>query len=122
MESTSLSKASQFTEATEIFHLPEGVHVFSITPEGCVLATNTDTQSTLRILRYNHSPLASTSDVESTTFLQVGTWTYPLLPGTYRVTYTVLTKYIKLFEVKTPVLRPRSCHVYVEYSYSVRSR
>ena len=67
---------SPTTQASEVFCIPEGVQIFFVSPEGHVSVPSSP--SALKILRLDHP---APTGVHCKTFLQVGTWTYPLLPG-----------------------------------------
>jgi hypothetical protein len=62
-------------EAEELFLLPDCVQIFFITAEGKV--STFSQPSTLRIFRFKDKR----DDEETTTFIQVGGWTHPLIPG-----------------------------------------
>ena len=62
-------------EATELFNLPDSVHIFFISASGKV--STFSEPSTLRIFKFTN-PDASD---ENKTFIQVGGWTHPLIPG-----------------------------------------
>ena len=61
-------------EAEELFNLPDSVHIFFIAATGQVSTFSEPT--TLRIFRFK-----DTSEGETKTFIQVGGWTHPLIPG-----------------------------------------
>jgi len=61
-------------EAEELFNLPDSVHIFFINASGKV--STFSEPSTLRIFRFKE-----TSEGETKTFIQVGGWTHPLIPG-----------------------------------------
>jgi len=61
-------------EAEELFNLPDSVHIFFIANNGKVSTFSEPT--TLRIFRFK-----DTSESETKTFIQVGGWTHPLIPG-----------------------------------------
>jgi len=65
------------TEAEELFLLPDCVHIFFVTNDGRV--STFSEPSTLRIFRFKS--LKSTSEITTDTFIQVGGWTHPLIPG-----------------------------------------
>merc|ERR1712110_1191703 len=65
-------------EAEELFLLPDCVHIFFVTGSGKV--STFSEPSTLRIFKFKDdgtSPEAS----DAKTFIQVGGWTHPLIPG-----------------------------------------
>jgi len=64
-------------EAEEIFHLPDSVQVFFITASGKV--STFSEPSTLRIFRFKKPEEEEGQKVA--TFIQVGGWTHPLIPG-----------------------------------------
>jgi len=65
-------------EAEELFHLPDCVHIFFVTGSGRV--STFSEPSTLRIFKFKDgSP--SQESVDANTFIQVGGWTHPLIPG-----------------------------------------
>jgi len=59
-------------EAEELFLLPDCVHIFFVTADGKV--STFSEPSTLRIFKFKDSG-------EDPSFLQVGGWTHPLIPG-----------------------------------------
>jgi len=61
-------------EAEELFNLPDSVHIFFITAFGKV--STFSEPHTLRIFRFKDA-----SESETNTFIQVGGWTHPLIPG-----------------------------------------
>ena len=61
-------------EAEELFNLPDSVHIFFISASGKV--STFSEPSTLRIFKFKDK----TSEA-SETFIQVGGWTHPLIPG-----------------------------------------
>ena len=61
-------------EAEELFNLPDSVHIFFIAATGQVSTFSEPT--TLRIFRFK-----DTTEGETKTFIQVGGWTHPLIPG-----------------------------------------
>ena len=61
--------------AEELFHLPDCVQIFFISSGGKV--STFSEPSTLRIFRFKEK----LSDSETQTFIQVGGWTHPLIPG-----------------------------------------
>ena len=61
-------------EAEELFNLPNSVHIFFIAATGKVSTFSEPT--TLRIFRFK-----DTNEGETKTFIQVGGWTHPLIPG-----------------------------------------
>jgi len=61
-------------EAEELFNLPDSVHIFFINASGKV--STFSEPSTLRIFRFKEA-----SEGETKTFIQVGGWTHPLIPG-----------------------------------------
>lgn len=63
--------------ATEVFCIPDDVQIFFVSPEGHVSAPSYP--AALKILRLEQPPPNGAPGC--TTFLQVGTWVYPLLPG-----------------------------------------
>ncbi|XP_059089263.1 spartin-like [Tigriopus californicus] len=63
-------------EAEELFQLPDGVQIFFIKPDGTV--STFSAPSTLRIFKFRQQ-LGVES--ETPTFIQVGGWTHPLIPG-----------------------------------------
>ncbi|GAV05909.1 hypothetical protein RvY_15965 [Ramazzottius varieornatus] len=67
---------SPTSQASEVFCIPDGVQIFFVSPEGHVSVPSSP--SALKILRLDHPP---PTGVHCKTFLQVGAWTYPLLPG-----------------------------------------
>ena len=80
------------SNATELFKIPSGVQMYFITPEGYVSAPSYP--SSLEILRLD-SPLSIGADnAEATAFLQVGDWTYPLMPGCSPALQTDWASYI----------------------------
>merc|ERR1711881_133169 len=62
-------------EAEELFNLPDSVQIFFITASGKV--STFSEPSTLRIFRFKETREGS----EANTFIQVGGWTHPLIPG-----------------------------------------
>ena len=58
-------------EAEELFLLPDCVHIFFVTADGKV--STFSEPCTLRIFKFK--------DQEAQTFIQVGGWTHPLIPG-----------------------------------------
>ena len=62
-------------EAEELFKLPDCVHIFFIAASGKV--STFSEPSTLRIFRFKET----NDDGETKTFIQVGGWTHPLIPG-----------------------------------------
>ena len=75
--SSSTEAGSPVESATEVFCIPDGVQIFFVSPEGHVSAPSQP--SALKILRLDRPPPNGVPNC--TTFLQVGAWTYPLLPG-----------------------------------------
>ncbi|OQV21154.1 putative Spartin [Hypsibius exemplaris] len=63
--------------ATELFCIPSGVQVFFVSPEGHVSAPSSP--AALKILRLDRPPPNGVPNCS--TFLQIGTYTYPLMPG-----------------------------------------
>ena len=61
-------------EATELFNLPDSVHIFFISASGRV--STFSEPSTLRIFKFSQQ-----QDDGNQTFIQVGGWTHPLIPG-----------------------------------------
>ena len=59
-------------EAEELFLLPDCVHIFFVTADGKV--STFSEPSTLRIFKFK-------DEEEGPSFLQVGGWTHPLVPG-----------------------------------------
>jgi len=65
-------------EAEELFLLPDCVHIFFVTGSGKV--STFSEPSTLRIFKFkDDATIPDTSDAK--TFIQVGGWTHPLIPG-----------------------------------------
>lgn len=65
-------------EAEELFLLPDCVHIFFVTGSGKV--STFSEPSTLRIFKFKDDCTSqNTSDAK--TFIQVGGWTHPLIPG-----------------------------------------
>merc|ERR1712018_1068914 len=64
-------------EAEEIFHLPDSVQLFFITASGKV--STFSEPSTLRIFRFKNPE--EEEGQKAATFIQVGGWTRPLIPG-----------------------------------------
>jgi len=62
-------------EAEELFKLPDCVHIFFIAASGKV--STFSEPSTLRIFRFKETA----DEGETKTFIQVGGWTHPLIPG-----------------------------------------
>merc|ERR1711993_65815 len=62
-------------EAEELFNLPDSVHIFFIAASGKV--STFSEPSTLRIFRFKETA----DEGETKTFIQVGGWTHPLIPG-----------------------------------------
>jgi len=62
-------------EAEELFLLPDCVHIFFVTGSGKV--STFSEPSTLRIFKFKDDDTSS----EAKTFIQVGGWTHPLIPG-----------------------------------------
>jgi len=65
-------------EAEELFLLPDCVHIFFVTGSGKV--STFSEPSTLRIFRFKEDS-TSQNPSDATTFIQVGGWTHPLIPG-----------------------------------------
>jgi len=65
-------------EAEELFLLPDCVHIFFVTGSGKV--STFSEPSTLRIFRFKDDS-TNLSPSDATTFIQVGGWTHPLIPG-----------------------------------------
>merc|ERR1719266_168966 len=65
-------------EAEELFLLPECVHIFFVTGSGKV--STFSEPSTLRIFKFKDDSTNQNSS-DATTFIQVGGWTHPLIPG-----------------------------------------
>jgi hypothetical protein len=63
-------------EAEELFILPDCVHIFFVTGSGRV--STFSEPSTLRIFKFKDASQDSSS---ANTFIQVGGWTHPLIPG-----------------------------------------
>jgi len=63
-------------EAEELFNLPDSVHIFFISASGKV--STFSEPSTLRIFKFKDK---ASEDEASQTFIQVGGWTHPLIPG-----------------------------------------
>ena len=79
------------SNATEIFKIPSGVQMYFITPEGYVSAPSYP--SSLEVFRLHH-PLSGVDDSGANAFLQVGDWTYPLMPGCSPALQTDWASYI----------------------------
>merc|ERR1711994_303775 len=65
-------------EAEELFLLPDCVHIFFVTGSGKV--STFSEPSTLRIFKFKDDGNSQDSS-EAKTFIQVGGWTHPLIPG-----------------------------------------
>jgi len=65
-------------EAEELFLLPDCVHIFFVTGSGKV--STFSEPSTLRIFKFKDDDTSQDSS-EAKTFIQVGGWTHPLIPG-----------------------------------------
>merc|ERR1719266_2365783 len=65
-------------EAEELFLLPDCVHIFFVTGSGKV--STFSEPSTLRIFRFKDDN-TNQNPSDATTFIQVGGWTHPLIPG-----------------------------------------
>lgn len=65
-------------EAEELFLLPDCVHIFFVTGSGKV--STFSEPSTLRIFRFKDDS-TNQNPSDATTFIQVGGWTHPLIPG-----------------------------------------
>jgi len=64
-------------EAEELFNLPDSVHIFFISASGKV--STFSEPSTLRIFKFKDK--TNGEDDSRHTFIQVGGWTHPLIPG-----------------------------------------
>ncbi|BFZ24635.1 hypothetical protein BsWGS_27674 [Bradybaena similaris] len=78
-----------FTDATEVFIIPDTVLMFNISAGGTVTATSK--QQTLHVVKFDHGfKKLSNGAFIPPAFLQVGDWLYPLMPG---LSPALITKY-----------------------------
>ena len=79
--------------AKELYKIDDGVQIFFITPEGYVSAPSYPSQ--LRILEFtDQEENGASNDVKPPAFLQVGGWSYPLIPGSSPVLHANYGAYI----------------------------
>lgn len=80
MSEQSESDSSLVANAAEIFSIPDGVQIFFITPEGYVSAPSYP--SALKIFKFTDREAGASNTEHPPAFLQVGSWLYPMSPGT----------------------------------------
>ena len=91
MSEQSDTDGSLVANATEIYAIPDGVQIFFITPEGYVSAPSYP--SSLKVFKFTDRN-AGTSMEHPPAFLQVGSWLYPMSPGTTPVLQSNYGAYI----------------------------
>ena len=92
MSEQSDTDSSLVANAAEIFAIPDGVQIFFITPEGYVSAPSYP--SSLKIFKFTDSDPGASSVERPPAFLQVGSWLYPMSPGTTPVLHSSYGAYI----------------------------
>ena len=80
MSEESETDGSMVANAAEIFSIAEGVQIFFITPEGYVSAPSYP--SALKMYKFTDRVAGASNVGQPPAFLQVGSWMYPLSPGT----------------------------------------
>lgn len=80
MTEQSETDGSLVANAAEIFSIADGVQIFYITPEGYVSAPSYP--SSLKVFKFTDRDVGASNVEQPPAFLQVGSWLYPMSPGT----------------------------------------